>query len=130
MIFGSKKPTSLGKRGEESAINYLRKNGYKILEKNFYNAEGRMLGEIDIVAKEKDEIVFIEVKTRSFSKNFLFPPEESVTPAKLRKLSKIASYYMARNNLFNYPYRFDVITIVAEKDKNYASLRHIKNVFI
>lgn len=126
-IFKRQEALSTGARGEKAALAYLKKNGYKILVSNFFNPSGRRLGEIDIVAKDGQEIVFVEVKTRTFSKIL---PEESITPAKLYKLNKAASFYISKNKLFNSPYRFDAITLIANSENNQAKLRHIKNIFI
>lgn len=129
-IFKKQAALSTGARGEKAAIKYLQKNGYKILDSNFFNTSGRRLGEIDIVAKEDEELVFIEVKTRTLS-GFGNPlPEESITRAKLYKLNKAASFYISKNGFFNVPYRFDAITLVAEKGQDKAVLKHIKNIFL
>jgi len=129
-IFKRKEALSLGVRGEKAAIKYLKKMGYKILASNFFNASGRRLGEIDIVAKDGNELVFVEVKTRGvFSKDGP-PPEESITPTKLYKLNKAASFYISKNKLFDSPYRFDAITLLADTESSYAKLRHLKNIFL
>jgi putative endonuclease len=129
-IFKHKKPLSMGIRGEEAAAKYLKNMGYRILETNFFNEKGRRLGEIDIIAKDGEEIVFVEVKTRkTFSKNSPLP-EESITPAKLYKLNKAASFYISKNRLFDAVYRFDAITLLANQKNNRATLKHIKNIFI
>lgn len=129
-IFKRKEALSVGKRGEKAAIAHLKKKGYKILASNFFNSSGRRLGEIDIIAKDGKEIVFIEVKTRTISDFRKIIPEESITPAKLYKLNKAASFYISKNQLFATPYRFDAITLIAEPKKGSATLKHIKNIFI
>ena len=129
-IFKKKEALSIGERGEKAAIAYLKKRGYKILDSNFCNARGRRLGEIDIVAKDGEEIVFVEVKTRT-SSDFKKPlPEESITPAKLYKLNKAASFYISKKQLFTAPYRFDAITLIADSENNCAALKHFKSIFI
>jgi len=132
-IFNSikKQDVLLGKRGEKAALDYLKKNGYKILATNFFNPSGRRLGEIDIIARDGDEIVFVEVKTRNqpiFNKVSL--PEENINRAKLRKLNKIASFYLTKNALTEFDYRFDAITLMANIQKSQAKLRHLKNIFL
>lgn len=129
-IFKKQQALSTGTRGEQAAINYLKKNGYKILASNFFNTSGRRLGEIDIVAKDGEEIVFVEVKTRTAKHKNSPLPEESITPAKLHKLNKAASFYISKNKLFDLPYRFDAITLLADPENEKATLRHIKNIFI
>ena len=129
-IFKRKEGLSVGVRGEKAATNYLKKKGYKILARNFFNPTGRRLGEIDIIAKDGEEIVFIEVKTRilsSFNKSL---PEESITPAKLYKLNKAASFYILKNQLFDVSYRFDAITLVATPENSSATVKHFRNIFI
>jgi putative endonuclease len=124
------KGLSMGTRGEKTAIKYLRKNNYKILESNFFNTRGRRLGEIDIIADDGSELVFIEVKTRTEVAQKILLPEESITPKKLHKLEKVASFYVSKNKLQNKAYRFDAISIIADPEKRTAKLRHIKNIFL
>lgn len=57
-------------------------------------------------------------------------PEESITPAKLLKLNKAASFYLAKNNMQDVPYRFDAIAISVDATKLRATIRHIKNIFV
>jgi len=121
---------SIGARGEKAAVNYLEKIGYDILTTNFCNETGRRLGEIDIIAQDGAEIVFIEVKTRVERFGKLALPEENINKAKLYKLSKAASFYISKNKLLDAQYRFDAITIMANLKENSATLRHLKNIFI
>ncbi len=121
---------SLGARGEKAAENYLKRCGYKIIVTNFANEFGRRLGEIDIIAKDGEEIVFVEVKTRNISSGGSRLPEENITASKLYKLNKAASFFISKNRLFNASYRFDAITLLADPTSNTALLRHLKNIFI
>lgn len=100
---------ALGIYGEKLALKYLKKQKYKILEKNFRCA----LGEIDIVAKDGEFLVFIEVKTRS--SNAFGEPMEAVDFYKQRKLSKLAVYYQKLKRKLDVPVRFDVVDIVGEQ---------------
>ncbi len=70
-----------GKTGEQVAANFLQNNGYKILEMNYKNSLGKRLGEIDIIAEDKEagELVFVEVKTRRLQGNEDTLPEENIT---------------------------------------------------
>lgn len=96
----------LGRKGEEAALRFLKKNGYRIIEKNYVCK----LGEIDIIAKEKDTLSFIEVKTRTST---LFgPPQLSVTPSKQMQLSKAALYFLKEKKLEDTKARFDVVAIL------------------
>ncbi len=95
----------IGKHGEDLACKYLEQNGYKILERN-YRIRG---GEIDIVAKDGEYLVFVEVKTR-WSHEFGLPAE-SVTGWKIRHLLKAANFYLMKINWGDGPYRLDFVSI-------------------
>jgi putative endonuclease len=129
-IFKRQQSLSLGARGEKAATAYLKKIGYKILANNFCNASGRRLGEIDIIARDGEEIVFVEIKTRVVSNKNNPLPEESINRTKLYKLNKAASFYMTQNRLYEAPYRFDAITLLVNENRETATLRHLKNIFI
>ncbi len=109
----------LGKLGEEIAVCYLEANQYKILEKNFYFHHK----EIDIIAKKKQTIVFIEVKLRTNEKYGL--PIEAVTMQKKRNICYVATYYLAKNNLLENPIQFDVIEILINEKQSF--LKHTEN---
>jgi putative endonuclease len=94
-----------GQRGEELALKHLKKEGYKILEKNFKSP----IGEIDIVAREGRTIVFVEVKARS-SDDF-GAAKWAVDVKKQRKLSLLALDYLKRKYLLEQSARFDVVAI-------------------
>ena len=94
-----------GKKGEELAVAHLQKLGYRILERNYRCP----LGEIDIVAKEKNTIVFVEVKSRK-SEQF-GDPELAVGKTKQRKLTLIALYYLGRQKDSLLAARFDVVAV-------------------
>lgn len=110
-----------GKKGEEIAAAFLKKNGYRIIEANFRCP----LGEIDIVAREKSELVFIEVKTRKSRE--LGYPEQAVGARKQRKMSQLALWYLQEKKIADSPARFDVmaITLFPEGDE----IKLIKNAF-
>lgn len=117
-----KKDERLGKKGEKIALKYLRKSGFEILECG-YRA---LRGEIDIIAREKETIVFVEVKTRK-SKEF-GSPLEAVDLNKQKQIKKIASVYISKRYCKFVPCRFDVIGIMVEKTGNYK-ISHIRNAF-
>jgi putative endonuclease len=117
-----------GDIGEKAAAKYLRNKGYEILDLNFQNSSGRRLGEIDIIAKEKDEIVFVEVKSREIKKYGDTLPEENITSSKLHKLDKIAWAYLRSHNLTNDPYRFDALSVWLDMDKKTARIKHISHL--
>lgn len=94
----------LGRYGEELASRYLKKNGYVILERNYKC----VYGEIDIIARDDDCIVFVEIKTRRNTKEIM--PEDSIGYSKKQHLLKSAEYYI--NALpVEINYRFDIISI-------------------
>ena len=98
----------LGKRGEELAIGFLKETGYRILMTNYVCK----LGEIDIIARERDTLSFVEVKTRTST---LFgPPELSVTPFKQMQLSRAALCFLKEKGLGDVKARFDVVSILLE----------------
>jgi len=129
-LFGPKNTNTIGQRGENIAVNHLEKQGYTIVATNFKNDYGRRLGEIDIIAKEKDCLVFIEVKTRVASRNFLIIPEENINKSKLHKLNKIISFYLKKHNLWSEPHRIDAISILINKETGEFKLSHLENIFI
>ena len=107
-----------GKSGEEIASIYLEKEGYIILERNFSCHQG----EIDIIAKDKDEIVFIEVKTRTNNKYGL--ASEAVNKQKQNHLIRTIKYYIYINNYENNFIRIDVIEVYITNKK--IKINHIK----
>ena len=110
-----------GEKGEAIAETYLKKNGYRILESNFRCP----LGEIDIVAHDKDELVFVEVKTRRSEK--LGYPEQAVGIKKQKKISQLASFYLQKKNLTDAKARFDVVAVIMSETT--PEIKLIKNAF-
>ena len=113
----------IGDLGEKLARKYLKKRGYKILEKN-YVATGN---EIDIIAKKNDTVVFVEVKARSYKENDTLSPASAVTPEKQRKIIKCAKYYAAYNARDKI-LRLDVIEVIVD-GKRAKEINHIENAF-
>lgn len=122
----------LGALGEKIAEEYLKKQGYKILDKNF---RYRRYGEIDIIAKKGEDIVFIEVKTRLRSASFggqaredvPYNPEDNITYFKQKQLIKLAKLYLAKNHSLNdLPWQIDVIAVEINPNTNETHLRHIE----
>lgn len=94
-----------GMRGEGLASDFLGKNGYDIVEKNFRCPAG----EVDIVARQKDTLVFVEVRTKT--SRVFGSPEESITPAKMEKLRNVAAYYWQSRPNLPEDWRIDVVAI-------------------
>lgn len=113
---------NLGKQGEELAASYLKNLGFSVLERNYR----QKTGEIDIIARDGDCLVFVEVKTR---KGLLFgQPFEAVTTKKQGQLSRVALDYLSRNKLLDQPARFDVVSILLP-DNGKADIEHLANCF-
>lgn len=111
---------TLGKEGEEVALAFLKTKGYTLVEKNYRTP----FGEIDIIAKDKECIVFIEVKTRA---DFAFGyPFEAVDYRKREKIKKVALSFMKRMKKEPQA-RFDVLSISRESEK--YNVHHIKDAF-
>ena len=96
----------LGKRGEELALRFLKRSGYRIIERNYVCK----MGEMDIIAQEKDTLVFVEVKTRT-SLDF-GPPQLAVNSTKQMQLSKVALNFLKEKRCEDVKARFDVVAIV------------------
>lgn len=112
-----------GDKGENFACNLLKKKGFSIVERNFRTN----LGEIDIIAREKDVLVFVEVKTRS-SKKF-GEPQEAVNYKKQQTIKKVAMIYLKEKNLLDNVFvRFDCVAILIDDEENYK-FEHIENAF-
>lgn len=126
----NKKEEKLGNLGEKIAGKYLKKKGFKIIEYNYQNNKGKRLGEIDIVAKDSGQIVFVEVKTRLAKAGQVVLPEENITRDKLFKLQKISQIYIKEKDLWESPYRFDAISILFDENgEDVVELRHLESIF-
>ena len=107
----------LGRVGEDKAVSYLKKQGFKIAERNYKNA----FGEIDIIANDGEYTVFIEVKTRT-NDDFGYP-SEAVNFRKRQKYARIAKAYLVSKGLTDSACRFDVVEI------ENGEINHIKDAF-
>ncbi len=117
-------PKRLGRWGERRCEKFLRRNGMKLLTRNF----ACKAGEIDLIMVAPDRsIVFVEVKTRA-SEDFA-ATEEVITKPKRDKLARTARYFLAANQIENRPYRFDVVTITLNHTGR-PQITHYKNAFV
>ena len=117
----------LGQFGERIAEDFLKRKGYKILDRNFFvrSAFGPKTGEIDIVAKKDDAISFVEVKTVLASS---VSPEQKVNFQKQRKLIKTAQSWLMKNKIpLNKKWQIDIIAIKIDLNIKKAKIRHFKN---
>lgn len=113
----------LGREGEGAAEKYLLQQGYKILERNFHSQQG----EIDIIAREGDFLVFVEVKSYSFRS--CGSPAGAVRKSKKQSIIHAAQTYLYKNNIRNTYCRFDVLTIYRRMDGSRA-IELYKNAFM
>jgi putative endonuclease len=115
------KRSETGALGERIACDFLSENGYQILGNN-YRCPG---GEIDIIARQEDTLVFVEVRTK---KSRLFgSPEESITPVKREKLRALAQYYLQEHESIRLNWRIDVVAIEMEKSCKVTRIEIIEN---
>ncbi|MDA2922842.1 YraN family protein [Patescibacteria group bacterium AH-259-L07] len=127
----------VGKRGEEIAVTYLKKNKYTIIEQNYRAGK---YGEIDVIARDNNQFVFIEVKTKSDTQ--FGNPEKELTYYKKKKIQRAIHNYLFKNSLQDTPWRLDLIAIdilnkkvhpvksdkVGAKQFNRVNLRHYKHI--
>jgi len=114
----------LGSFGEEAAVEYLKKKNYKIIERNHKNS----YGELDIIARFKKDIIFVEVKTRRSDK--FGKPYEAVDYYKQKKITGAAKAYLYKNKLYDVNVRFDVVEVygaVTESGFELDKIIHIEN---
>src|SRR4030065_1676567 len=112
----------LGDLGEDISEIFLVKKGYSILKRNYRCR----LGEIDLIAKDKEKLIFFEVKTRT-NLNFGYP-EESVNNLKVLKLKKLAIFFAVSENMLNLDMQFDVISINLWQTCFFDNIKNIKNI--
>lgn len=112
---------SIGKKGEDEALKVLKRSGYRILERNYRCR----YGEVDLIARDGDTIVFVEVKTRGSDR--FGPPQQSVDLRKQRHIISVSNTYLAHYNLTDRPVRFDVVSIEVRDGRYFTEI--IKDAF-
>jgi putative endonuclease len=110
----------LGSRGEREAALHLRRQGLRVLHRGYRTDHG----EIDLVARDGDVVVFVEVKARRRG-----DPAEAVTPEKQRRLTLAALHYLKRHGLLESRSRFDVVAIIWPEDDAPPRIEHIRDAF-
>ncbi len=110
----------LGRSGEDHAAKHLAKHGYRVLERNYRTKQG----EIDLIALDRDTVVFVEVKTRT--NDAYGAPELAVDQRKQARMVQAALGYLKRKQLHQMPCRFDVVAISGDGD---GDLQLIRNAF-
>lgn len=111
----------LGKYGEDLAANYLIDRGYKIIERNWRCS----IGEIDLIAKDKNQIVFVEVKTRS-STDFGHPLD-AITEKKIIRMQRLVCAWCAARNKVGAAVRLDAISVLIRSGR--VAVEHLKQVY-
>ncbi len=110
----------LGDRGERTAARYLRRIGMRVLQRGYRTSRG----EIDLIAREGDTLVFVEVKARRQG-----IPAEAVTLEKQRRITQTALHFQRRYNVLEQSSRFDIVAIVWPDDRQPPRIEHIRNAF-
>lgn len=110
----------VGRKGEDIAVEYLKKNGYKILERNKHFSKNC---EIDIIAIKKKNIVFVEVKTRTT--NAFGHPFEAINKLKYNSLKMGVFSYLKENKFKDCSFQIDAISVILEPE---IQIEHLKNI--
>ena len=113
----------LGDLGEKIAEKYLKDKGYKVLDKNFRYSK---LGELDIIARKDDNVIFFEVKTRLKTGPSDFLPEDNITYDKQKKLIKLSQIYLSKHRLFDRSWQIDILAIDVYRNGSF-DIRHLEN---
>lgn len=113
----------LGDKGEKAAAKFLRQAGYTILAHSYKN----QFGEVDLIAKHGQQIVFVEVKTRQTTDQG--QPFEAVDARKQQKLTRIALAWLKKQKRLNQTARFDVISIIWPEGSGTPEIQHFVNAF-
>lgn len=113
--------TELGRIGEEMAVAFLRKSGFEILESNWRYQHL----ELDIIAQDGENLVFVEVKTRRTA--YFGPPEDAVSPQKISRLINAAEAYIFEKD-YQGDSRFDVVSIILPPGKK-AEIEYFRDAF-
>ncbi|MCX7845697.1 MAG: YraN family protein [Dictyoglomaceae bacterium] len=113
----------IGKIGEDFALEYFKNNGFEIREKNYKTK----FGEVDLIVRKENLLIFVEVKAR---KSLEFgEPVEAVDKRKQEKIRFIANYYLSKKKIKSYEVRFDIFSILLDKDNKIKFFEHISNAF-
>jgi putative endonuclease len=113
--------SQLGAQGESIAAAHLEAQGMRIVDRNFHSR----YGEVDLIAEQGEEIIFVEVKTRRTAA--YGTPEESVTPRKRQRLLITAQTYLQQHALDQRPWRIDVVAITLQRSGP-AVINHIQAI--
>lgn len=117
----TRKRQQTGRYGETLAAQHLQTKNYRLIARNWRCP----VGEIDLIARDGDTLVFVEVRTRHGER--LGTPEESITPRKQARLIELAQTYLSEHNAFDQPWRIDVIAIALDQQQRVRRLTHLPN---
>lgn len=121
---GNKNKRTFGSIGEKIAVEYLRKEDFNIIQQNY--RVGR-IGEIDIIATEKEYLCFLEVKTRT---SYLYgTPSEAVNRKKQQCIKMLAQIYIKQHNFRDKNLRFDIVEVIVDKNCVVKEINLLKNAF-
>ena len=113
-----------GDLGEKIAEEYLTREGYRVIEKNYL----KPWGEIDLISKKDNSLVFFEVKTRDSKNVEHYSAESAINKNKIRKLQKICETYLSERKYdYNQEWQIDVLAISINRDTQVTNINHIKN---
>ena len=113
----------LGDRGERAAVKYLKKQGFRIIAKQYRSS----YGEVDIIAEDRKTTVFVEVKTRTSTNDGR--PFEAVDLRKQEKITRIALAWLKQHDRLEQPARFDVVSILWPDESGEPEIQHFRNAF-
>lgn len=119
----SRRRLALGESGEAIAARALRRAGYRILAERYICP----VGEVDLVARDRGTLVFVEVKTRSSADRY--PPGEAVHLRKQRQVARVAEHYLAATKAGSVPCRFDVVAITVPEEGGRPRVEVIRDAF-
>lgn len=118
-----KSAKEVGSKGEKLATKFLKRKGYKIIQRNY----SCKLGEIDIIAERDKTIIFVEVKARQTQEFGV--PQYAITSTKKNQISKVALWYLKEKKQIERSCRFDVIAIMFTPESRKPEIEHIENAF-
>jgi putative endonuclease len=122
-IAARRRPKSLGERGEDAAVRFLKRRGYHILARHL----DTRLGELDIIAADGRTVVFVEVKTRSSTD--AGHPADAVDDRKEQRMTQAALGYLKSHGLLNHAARFDVVAVAWPAGAREPTIEHIQDAF-
>ena len=120
----SRNNRDIGKLGERMAEKFLASRGFRIMERNFSTP----FGEIDLIVKQADFTVFVEVKTR-ISERF-GSPLSSITKEKQKHILKNCNFYLKRHSLYEKPCRIDAISVMLNEKQELMILKYLRNAIV